>query len=114
MDQLLAHVEFVHGGPQSVMPYSIKGLLKINEDMENVLLMLAVFLTQNPQVEYLFCGASIWAETGLLFGDDLFCLWFQPVQDHLQHDFTGMTYEADRPVVLALLEISFLGESDDE
>ena len=47
VDQPLAHVEFAHGGPKSVMPYSIEGFLKINEDMIYVLLMLAIFLAQN-------------------------------------------------------------------
>ena len=35
------------------------------------------------------------------------------VQYDLQHDFTWMTDEADCSVVLALLQVAFLGKCDD-
>ena len=35
------------------------------------------------------------------------------VQYDLQHDFAWVTDEADRSVVLALLQIAFLGKCDD-
>ena len=35
------------------MPYSVKGLLEVNEDMVEILLMLQVFLTEDPETEYL-------------------------------------------------------------
>ena len=41
------------------MLYSVKGFLKINEDMVQILLMLEVLFTQDSKVEDLFCGASV-------------------------------------------------------
>ena len=49
------------------MPYPVKGLLEIYEDMVEILLMLKVFLTEGPEIEYLFCGAPSGSETCLLF-----------------------------------------------
>ena len=40
------------------MPYPVKGLLEVYEDMVEILLMLQVFLAEDPEIEYLFCGAS--------------------------------------------------------
>ena len=72
----------------------------------DVLLVLAVFLTQNSDVEDLFCGASSTKKTSLLFGYDLFCLWFQ---DDFQEHFARMTNEADGSVVLTELQIFCFG-----
>ena len=41
------------------------------------------------------------------------CLWCQSVQYDLQHDFARVINEADRSVVLALLQVAFLGKCDD-
>ena len=38
------------------------------------------------------------------------CLWLQSVQYDLQHDFPWVTDEADCSVVLALLQVAFLGK----
>ena len=51
-----------------------KGLLEVYEDMVEILLMLQVFLAEDPEVEYLFCGVPSGSETCLLFCNDLFCL----------------------------------------
>ena len=40
--------------------------------------------------------------------------WLQSVQYDLQHDFAWVADEADRSVVLALLQVAFLGECDDQ
>ena len=48
------------------------------------------------------------------FGDDLVRLWLLSVQYDLQHDFALMTDEAYCSVVLALLQVAFLGEPDDQ
>ena len=40
-------------------------------------------------------------------------MWFQSVQYDLQHDFASVTDEADRSVVLVLLQAAFLGKCDD-
>ena len=48
------------------------------------------------------------------FSKEFFRFLLQPVEDDSQHDLAGVTDEADRPVVLALAEIAFLGERDDE
>ena len=45
--------------------------------------------------------------------NDLLRLWLQPVQYDLQHDFAWVTDEADCSVVLALLQVAFLGKYDD-
>ena len=59
------------------MPYPVKGLLEVNEDMVEILLQ--VFLAEDPEIEYLFCGAPSGSETCLLFCNDLFCLWLESV-----------------------------------
>ena len=61
------------------MPYTVKGLLEVYKDMVEILLMLQVFLAEDPEIEYLFCGASSGSETGLLFCNDIFCLWLESV-----------------------------------
>ena len=88
------------------MPYPVKGLLEVYEDMVEILLMLQVFLAEDPEIEYLFCGAPSSSETCLLFCNDLFCLWLMSVQ----HDLTRMADEADGSVVLAQLQVAFLWE----
>ena len=47
------------------------------------------------------------------FSDDLLRLWLQSVQYDLQRDFARVTDEADRSVVLALVQVSFLATCDD-
>ena len=37
----------LHGRPQSCMPNHVEGLLEVYEDMVEVLLELAIFLTEN-------------------------------------------------------------------
>ena len=41
-------------------------------------------------------------------------MWLQSVQYDLQHDFAWVTDEAYCPVVLALLQVAFLGKCDDQ
>ena len=95
------------------MPNPVEGLLEVYEDMVEVLLVLEIFLTENVLVEDLFCGAPTRSEACLFFSDDLLRLWLQSVQYGLQHDFAWVTDEADRSVVLALLQVAFLGKCDD-
>ena len=61
------------------MPYPVKGLLEVHEDMVEILLMLQVFLAEDPEIECLFCEAPSGSEICLLFCYDLFCLWLEPV-----------------------------------
>ena len=84
------------------MPYSVKGLFEINEDMVQIPLML------DSKVENLFCGASFGSEPSLFFGNYFFSLGFNPIQDDFQHDFAGMTDEGDSFVVLAELQVVLL------
>ena len=95
------------------MPNPVKNLLEVCEDFVEVLLVLEIFLTEDSWVEDLLCGAPSCSETCLFFSEDLLCLWLQSVQYDLQHDFNWVTYEADRSVVLALLQFVFLGKCDD-
>ena len=77
------------------MPYSVKGFFEIDEDMVQILLVLEVLFTQDSKVEDLFCGASSRSEPSLFFSNYFFSLGFKPIQDNFQHDFAGMTDEAD-------------------
>ena len=93
------------------MPNPVEGLLKVYEDMIEVL--LALFLTEDSSVEDLLCGAPSCSEACLFFRDDLLRLWLQSLQYDLQHDFAWVTDEAYCSVVLALLQVAFLGKCDD-
>ena len=44
----------------------------------------------------------------MFFSNDLLRLWLKSVQYDLQNDFAWVTDEADRLVVLALLQVAFL------
>ena len=74
--------------------------------------MPKIFLTEDLYVEDLHCGTSC-SEACLFFSDDLLHLWLQSVQHDLQHDFALVTDEAYCSVVLALLQVAFLGKCDD-
>ena len=91
------------------MPFSVKGFFEINEDMVQILLMLEVLFTQDSKVEDLFCGASSGSEPSLFFSNYFFSLGFKPIQDYSQNDNARMTDEADSSVVLAELQVPFLG-----
>ena len=65
------------------------------------------------QVEDLLCGTPFCSEACLFIGNDLLRLWLQSVQYDLQHDFTWVTDEAYCSVVLALLQVAFLGKCED-
>ena len=78
--------------------------------MVEFLLVLKIFLTEDSQVEDLLCGAAYCSEACLFFSDNLLRLWLQSGQYDLQHDFAD---EADFSVVLALLQVAFLGKCDD-
>ena len=82
--------------------------------MVEVLLVLEIFLTEDRYVENLLCGVPACSEACLFFSDDFLRLWLQSVQHDLQHDFAWMANEADRSVVLALLQVAFPGKSDDQ
>ena len=84
--KVCADVVPLHRCPQSRMPNPVEGLLEVYEDMEQVLLVLEIFLTQNAWVEDLLCGTPSCSEACLVFGDDLLRLWLQSVQYDLQHD----------------------------
>ena len=73
------------------MPYSVKGLFEINEDMVQILLVLEVPSTQDSKVEDLFCGASSGSEPSLFFSNYFFSLGFKPIQDDFQSNFLWYT-----------------------
>ena len=95
------------------MPNSVEGFSDVYENMVEVLLVLEIFLTKDSYVEDLLCGAPACSEACLFFSDDLLRPWLQSVQYGLQYDFAWVTDEADRSVVLALLQVAFLGMCDD-
>ena len=45
------------------MSYSVKDRFEVYEDMVEILLMLQVFLAEDPEIEYLFYGAPPGSET---------------------------------------------------
>ena len=90
-----------------------KPCLEVYGDMSEVLLVLEIFLTEDSEVEDLLCGATSCSEACLFFGDDFLRLWFQSVQYDFQHDFASVADVADCSVVLALLQVAFLGKCDD-
>ena len=47
----------LHCCQQSCMPNLVEGLLEVNEDMVEVLLVLGIFLKEDSSVEDLPCGA---------------------------------------------------------
>ena len=95
------------------MPNPIEGLLEVYEDMVEVVLVLEIFLKENAWVEDVLCGAPSCSEACLFCSDDLLRLWLQSVQYDFQHDFAWVTDEAYWSVVLALLQVAFLGKCDD-
>ena len=99
--------------PTKLHANNVEDLLEVHEDMEEVLLLLEIFLTEDSKVEDLLCGAPACSEACLFFSDDLLRLWFQSLQYNLQHDLAWLADEDDRLVVLALLHVAFLGKCDD-
>ena len=87
------------------MPYSVKGLFEINEDMVQILVMLEVLFTQDSKVEDLLCDASYGSEPSLFFSNYFLSLVFKPIQDDFQHAFARKTDEVDSSVVE--LQIAF-------
>ena len=61
----------------------------------------------------MLCGAPTCSEACLFFSNDLL-LRLRCVQYDLQHDFAWVADEADRSVVLALLQVASLGRCDDQ
>ena len=102
-DKVGADVILLYGCPQSCMPNPVEGLLEVNEDMAEVLLVLEIFFTEDSQIKDLLFGAPSCSGACLFFGDDLLRLWLQSVQYDFQHDFAWVTDEADCSAVLALL-----------
>ena len=108
-DKVGADVVLLHGCPQSCLPNPIESLLEIYGDMVEVLLVLKIFLTEDSWVDYLLGGAPPCSEACLFFSNDFLRLRLQSVL----YDLSITAYEADRSVVLALLQVAFLGKCDD-
>ena len=102
---------------EMTIPLQFASLLEVYEDMVEVLLVLVlvlkIFLTEDSWVQDLLCGVPSCSEACLFFSDALLCLWLQSVQYDLHHGFAWVTDEADCSVVLALLQVAFLGKCDD-
>ena len=99
-----------HKAHFSCIPNPVDILLELFEDLVEVLVVLEIFLIEDSYVEDL-CGAPSCSETCLFFSDDLLRVWLQSVFSYdLQYVFA---WEADRRVVLALLQVAFHGKCDD-
>ena len=71
--------------------------------------MLEILLAEESSVAVgLQCGTLSCSEACLFLSDDLLRLRLQFVQYYLQHVFVWTADEADRSVVLALLQVAFL------
>ena len=84
------------------------------EDIVEVLLVLEMFLTEDSWVEDLLCGVPSCSEACLFFSNDLLRLRLQSVQYDLQRDFAWVVDEADRSVVLILLQVVFPWKCGDQ
>ena len=111
-DKVGGDVILLHGCPQSCMPNPVEGL-EIYEDVVEVLPVLEIQLTEDSLVEDPLCLRCCCSEVCLFFSDDLLRFWLQSVQYDLQRDFAWMANEADCSVVLALLQVAFLGKCND-
>ena len=69
------------------MPYPVKCLLEVNEDMVEIFLVLQVLFSEDSKVENFFCSTVSCLKAGLFFSDDVLCLWLESVKDDLQHDY---------------------------
>ena len=49
LDKVGADVVLLRGCPQSCMPNPVEGLLEVDEDMAEILLVLEIFLTENDK-----------------------------------------------------------------
>ena len=65
------------------MLHSVKDLLAIYEDMVEILLVLKLFLEEDPEMVCLFCDAPFRSEISLLFCNEFFSLWLESVYDDL-------------------------------
>ena len=92
------------------MPYSVEGLLEINEVVEQITLVLEVFFNEDPAVKYLLHRTPASSEPRLLLRKQLLGLRLQAIQYDAKHHLAWVADEADGAVVLALPEVAFLGE----
>ena len=90
------------------MSNPVEGLFEVYEDIIGVLLVLKILLTENLWIEDLVCGAPSFSKTCLFFSNDLLRLWLQFVEYDRQHGFAWVADEADRSVVLAVLQVAFV------
>ena len=102
----------LHGRPHSCMPNPVEDRLEVYEDIVEVLLVLEIFLAKDSSVEDLLCSAPSRCEACLFFSGDPLRLRLQYVRCDLQRDFALMGGEADRLVVLALLQVVCLRKCD--
>ena len=112
-DKVGIDVVLLRGCPQSCMPNPVERPLEVYEDLVEVLLVLEIFLTEDPWVEILLRGAPSRSEACLFFSNDLLRLRLQSDRYDLQHDFARVADETDRSVILAPLQVAFLGKCDD-
>ena len=113
-DKVGTDVILLHGCPKSCMSNPVEGLFEVYENMVVVFLVLEIFLTKDFQVQGLLDGVPFCSEACLFFGSGLLRLQFQSIQYDLQHDFAWVADEADRSVVLVLLQVAFLWKCDDQ
>ena len=97
------------------MPNPVEGLLEVYEDVARSCWYWRCF-TRDSRFEDLVCGAPSCSEARLFFSNTLLHLRLQSicVLFDLQHDFAWVPVEADRSVVVALLQVAFLGKCDDQ
>ena len=90
------------------MPDSVKRLLAICEVVEQIALVLAVFLYGDSAIEDLFYSAPAWSQTCLFFCQMFLSLGLESGEDDSGHGLARMADWADDKIVLTLLEVAFL------
>lgn len=71
-----------------------------------------MFLDQDAAVENLLDSASSNSKASLFFCQQFLGENFEAVENNSKHYFARVTYQTDSSVVLALFQVSFLGERD--
>ena len=80
------------------MPYPVKYVFEVYEDIVQILLMLKVPFTQILKLK--ICSVVLFSTWNPACCS---AIGFESVQDDFQHDFTWMTDEANGSVILAEL-----------
>ena len=83
------------------MTHPVKGFPEVYKVVEQVSLMLKVFLHQYAAVEDLLYRAPACPKSSLFFSQVFLCFFLQSVENDSQQNLAGVADEADCSIVLA-------------